>query len=126
MKKTISNFIISLVMILAIAGTVALIFTIAKANPETPTQRTYRAAEIIIQKQVFDTSALNTWCGEPNGTIRMIGAQALDENTLEDETGNLWGWDDVEEQSFYLLWIDDMGTPQIEDDEIVKIWEEKG
>lgn len=74
----------------------------------------------------FDISVLETWCGEPSGTIRMVGAWFYDENTFEDETGNLWGWDGVEEQAFYLLWIDDLGTPQIEDDQIIKVFEERG
>ncbi len=73
----------------------------------------------------FDVSTIETWCGRPVGTIRMIGAWAHDNNTFEDETGNLWKYDNVDKQAFYLLWIDDMNTPEIEDDEIIKIWQEK-
>lgn len=77
------------------------------------------------QKQSFDTSILEGWCGGSTGTIRMVGAWYYDGDTFEDETGNLWGYDEVEEQAFYLLWIDDMGTPAVEDDTIVKVWQEK-
>lgn len=72
----------------------------------------------------FDVSVLETWCGEPVGTIRMVGGWYYEPNTLEDETGNLWGFDGIEDEAFYLVWIDDMGTPEIEDDEILKIWKE--
>lgn len=76
----------------------------------------------------FDTTQLETWCkGESNGTIRMAGGWHCGDNTIEDETGNLWGWEDdeIKEGAFLLLWINDNGTPEVEDDEIVKIWVEK-
>lgn len=80
--------------------------------------------EEVEKKQMLDTSALSAWCGQPAGTVRMVGAWFYDVDTLEDETGNLWGYDGVEDQAFYLLWIDDMGTPAVEDDTIVKVWQE--
>lgn len=76
-------------------------------------------------KYGFDTSALKDWRGNATGQIRMVGAQYYDDSTLEDETGNLWGISGVTEQAFYLLWIDNMGTPAVEDDMIIKIWQEK-
>lgn len=75
----------------------------------------------------FDVTQLETWCGEPSGTIRMVGAWINENKQLEDETGNLWEvGTELSEQAFYLLWIDDMGTKEIEDDEILKIWQERG
>lgn len=72
----------------------------------------------------FDVTILESWCGEPVGTIRMVGGWYYEPDTLEDETGNLWGFDGIEDEAFYLVWIDDMGTPEVEDDEILKIWQE--
>ena len=73
----------------------------------------------------FDTSALETWCGQANGNVRMVGAWRYDATSYEDETGSIW---EVEGESvregFYLLWIDDMGTNDLKDDEIVKVWSE--
>ena len=74
----------------------------------------------------FDTSVLETWCGEPAGTIRMVGAEFDGVDTFTDETGEMWGWDGVlDENGFYLLWIDDNGTPDLTDDFIVKVFQEK-
>jgi hypothetical protein len=42
---------------------------------------------------VYDTSALANWCGEPTGTVRMIGAWFTDDGYIEDEAGNLWVYD---------------------------------
>lgn len=77
------------------------------------------------EAQGWNTTALDTWCGKPTGEIRMIGGWEYDKNTLEDEQGNLWGWDgELDENAFYLLWIDDVGTPQTEDDVVIKVWQE--
>lgn len=76
----------------------------------------------------FDTTQLETWCkGENRGAIRMVGGWYCGDDTIEDENGNLWGWadDEIESGAFLLLWINDNGTPEVEDDEIVKIWVEK-
>lgn len=78
------------------------------------------------QINTFDTSILETWCGKPMGTIRMVGAWYYEDGIFEDETGNLWGWDgEIEEQAFYLLWIDDLGDDIVQNDEILKVWQEK-
>ena len=73
----------------------------------------------------FDTSILETWCGGPSGRVRMVGAWKYDEHGFEDETGNIWDYDGtIDEEAFYLLWLDDMGTDSVEDDQIVKVWRE--
>lgn len=73
----------------------------------------------------FDTSTLETWCGGSSGRVRMVGAWMYDDHGLEDETGNVWDYEGpIDGQAFYLLWIDDMGTSSVEDDQIVKVWKE--
>lgn len=74
----------------------------------------------------FDTTALDSWCGEPNGTIRMIGGWYYAPDTIETEDGNLWelNTEDINEYELLLIWFDDMGTPEIEDDQIIKVWSE--
>lgn len=73
----------------------------------------------------FDTTVVEKWCNKPNGTIRLVGGWHYEPGTLEDEQGNLWGWSgEVEENAFLLLWIDDNGTPEVEDDEVLKVWQE--
>lgn len=75
----------------------------------------------------FDVTQLETWCGEPSGTIRMVGAEFDGVDTFTDETGEMWGWEgDLDRNGFYLLWIDDNGTSDLTDDFIVKVWQEKG
>jgi len=82
----------------------------------------------------FNTSYLEQWDkGESDNTIRMIGAWFYSFEpsnctyVLEDESGNLWVVRDmsIDEDDFLLLWIDNGGTPDyIEDDLVVKTWKE--
>ncbi len=81
---------------------------------------------VVVVESTFDTSVLDGWCGGPQGKIRMVGAWVYEDGVLEDETGNLWGWDgELDENGFYLLWIDDLGDDVVQNDEIVKLWQEK-
>lgn len=81
---------------------------------------------------VFDTSALEGWCGDSEvGTVRMMGAWVVSCEstawTLCDEEGYLWIVEDVSTinvEGYYLLWLADNNTPQVEDDVIVKMWAE--
>lgn len=74
----------------------------------------------------FDTTYLSYWCGESTGIIRMIGGWYHTENTIETEDGHLWNLntEDINEYEFLLVWFDTMNTPEIEDDQIVKVWTE--
>ena len=73
----------------------------------------------------FNVERLENWCGSPAGVIRMIGAYYYTDDQLIDEDGNVWkcgdGWSDA---AMYLLWIDDNGTTMVEDDEVLKVWQE--
>lgn len=74
----------------------------------------------------FNTSSLESWCGEPLGTIKMISGCA-NGNFIGDENGKLWEVNPetvLDENALYLLWVDDMGTKNISDDELIKIWKE--
>ena len=84
---------------------------------------------------VWDTTALDSWCGEVDGTMRMLSANVCvinpqtQEVTLEDEEGQLWVVLDPTQtftmQDFLLLWVADKGTPLDKaDDELVKVWRE--
>lgn len=81
---------------------------------------------VVEQESTFDTSILEGWCGGPVGHIRMVGAWYYEDGVLEDETGNLWAWDGpIDEEGFFLLWLDDMGDDIVQNDEIIKVWQEK-
>ncbi len=125
MKKFKGDIFSYIIIIGGIAFMAALIFFLVTNEPETQADYLDTAANIVIENQKFDTTAINNWCGEPTGTIRMVGAWFYDENTFEDETGNFWSYDNVSKEAFYLLWIDDVGTPEVHDDEIIKVWQEK-
>lgn len=81
-----------------------------------------------VAQPTIDTTAIENWCGDTN--IRMCGAVVAeyDNNNviIETEDGNLWEMENfyLEQDSYYLVWFDTKGTVEIEDDEIVKIWEE--
>lgn len=81
--------------------------------------------------EVFDISALSGWCGAGEcGTVRMVGAVIVGESAgcweLMDDHGECWYIEklDLLPDDFLLIWIDDMGTDDIQDDEIIKVWRE--
>ena len=78
------------------------------------------------QTSHYNTDYIDSWCGEPAGQIRMIGGWYHDENIIETEDGNLWelNTESIHEWELLLIWFDDMGTPEIEDDQIIKVWSE--
>lgn len=84
------------------------------------------AATSVESPSKYDTSALEAWCGEPKGTVRMIGGWYADKTHIETEDGNLWemNTESINEFELLLIWFDDMNTPETEDDEIIKIWSE--
>lgn len=78
----------------------------------------------------YDCSALMDWCGEPKGSIRMVGAVTYGTSVddfvlLVDEKGDVWEVGiPMNEDEFYLLWIDDNGTEYTKDDIVIKVWME--
>lgn len=84
------------------------------------------AATPVESPSKYDTSALEAWCGEPKGTVRMTAGWYSALDTIETEDGNLWelNTEDIPEYALLLIWFDDMGTPEIEDDQIIKVWQE--
>lgn len=73
----------------------------------------------------FDLTYLYNWCGRPVGNLRMIGAWFNESGELVDEAGNKWEWfGEKDNEALFLLWVDDMGTPEVEDDQIIKLWRE--
>lgn len=115
MKKKVAGC-AALVLVLALVYALGMWYPLSRVN--TADKETPNA------ESKFDVSALESWCGEPTGKIRMVGGWFYEENVLEDELGNLWGFDGAKEDAFYLLWIDDMGTADVKDDEILKVWSE--
>lgn len=81
--------------------------------------------------EVFDISNLSGWCGAGEyGTVRMVGAVIVRESAgcwkLMDDYGEIWYIEklDLSPDDFLLIWIDDMNTDDIQDDEIIKVWRE--
>lgn len=81
--------------------------------------------------EVFDVSDLSGWCGAGEyGTVRMVGAVIVGESAgcweLMDDHGEIWYIEklDLLPDDFLLIWIDDMNTDDIMDDEIIKVWKE--
>lgn len=81
--------------------------------------------------EVFDVSDLSGWCGAGEyGTVRMVGAVIVGESAgcwkLMDDYGEIWYIEklDLLPDDFLLIWIDDMNTDDIQDDEIIKVWRE--
>ena len=76
-------------------------------------------------EQVFDTTAINDWCGDcSDGNVRMVGAVASGD-ILEDDAGNLWAVDlPLMENEFYLVWLADNFTEDLTDDIVIKVWME--
>lgn len=62
--------------------------------------------------------------------VRMVGAVIIGESAgwweLMDDYGEIWYIEklDLLPDDFLLIWIDDMNTDDIQDDEIIKVWRE--
>lgn len=130
------NFCIACLIFLALVGLV-----MGKANANNSKENEEPAAGKVIsstdlamspddhalpQTSHYNTTSLDSWCGEPVGQVRMIGGWYHDKDTIETEDGNLWelNTEDINEYELLLIWFDDMGTPEIEDDQIIKVWSE--
>lgn len=138
--KKVAKVILVLVsgLLMAWVGLSVIDVAIDNANPQ-PTHSDWNFFQVLADREemvdieeptmqdidMFDTSILATWCGEPNGQVRMVGACYYGNNLLEDETGNVWEVEqNLDENGFYLLWLDTLGTSDITDDEVVKVFQE--
>ena len=83
--------------------------------------------------RVFDTQAIERWCGGAGleGKVRMIGAEVVGREgtliTVEDEQGQQWLMDSttIEDTDNVLLWIADNNTAlDYTDDVIIKVFVE--
>lgn len=83
-------------------------------------------ASVSSQPSHWDMTALDNWCGQPEGAIRVIGAFKVDANTLETEDGHQWDFENVIfEDGLYIMWIDNNNTPDdVTDDLPIHIWKE--
>lgn len=74
----------------------------------------------------WDLTALDMWCGRPEGSIRVIGGVKVEPNTIMTDDGHTWEFENVEIEydQLYLVWFDDMGTNEVTDDQIIKLWKE--
>lgn len=99
----------------------------ATHNPNKSKEVEEEIAAVAIESPThYDTSALEAWCGEPHGNIRMIAGWYIQPNTIQTEDGSWWSLNtkSINENECLLIWFDDMGTPEIVDDEIIKVWSE--
>lgn len=72
---------------------------------------------------IIDSSAIDLRGRDIAGTVRMICAERLTDNILVDRSGEAWEVDyPLSANDLYLLWIDDMGNDDIEDDVIINLW----
>lgn len=98
----------------------------AEYQANTPDDHALPQTSVPSSTSCFNTDYLDMWCGEPVGQIRMIGGWYNSPDTIETEDGNLWelNTEDINEWELLLVWFDDMGTPDIQDDQIIKVWSE--
>lgn len=133
MKKRTAKTIISVMLVCAIAMVVAQIVTINHYKQEvdtltqTNTVLTAQVQEYQSKQSIYDTASIEAWCGDgSNGTVSMIGCVYYDNHTVMDELGYLWYVEEeVNDNEFYLMWIADNHTPDVvEDDVVIKLWQE--
>ena len=72
----------------------------------------------------YDTTLLPAWVEAPESSVRMIYGWYYAQDEIETTDGNLWGLntDEILPEDSLLIWFDTMNTPEIEDDQIVKVW----
>lgn len=105
------------IIALALLVSMALTFSAVALNKQEEKENKERAAST-----VYDTSDLA--CEELVGNCRMSYARYYDANGIETTDGNVWdvSTDSINPYELLLVWFDDMGTEEIEDDTIIEIW----
>lgn len=85
-----------------------------------------RAAGALIASTGYDIASLPTWDEAPQSSVRMIYGWYYAQGEIETSDGHIWdlNTDGINKYETVLLWFDTMNTPEIEDDQIVKVWKE--
>lgn len=111
--------ILTTALVAAIAILYLFLFLNASANEQ-------KLRDIASQPSHWDMTALDDWCGQPEGAVRVIGAFKVDDNTLETEDGHQWNFENVTfDDGLYIMWIDNNNTPDdVTDDLPIHIWKE--
>lgn len=126
MKNRIQLPMFPLLVLLLFVFSLAMTFTACASAFNTPSITLPESSSL--SEKAWDLTALDNWCGAPNGKLRVIGAFKVEDGVLETEDGHQWEFDPVsnpfEFEALYLMWIDDMGTEDIADDQPIKIWKE--
>lgn len=126
MKKRVQFSKFLLLIPLFLAFSFAMIFTACASTFNTPSITLPESPAL--SETSWDLTALDRWCGAPEGKLRVIGAFKVEDGVLETEDGHQWEFVPVinpfEFETLYLMWIDDMGTDDITDDQPIKIWKE--
>ena len=105
------------IMALALLVSMALTLTATAMNKQEEEE-----IEELAASTLYDTSDLA--CEELVGNCRMSYARYYDANGIETTDGNVWdvSTDNINPYELLLVWFDDMGTKEIEDDTIIEIW----
>lgn len=77
-------------------------------------------------EHLFDSSIIEAqWYQETDSTVRVMGGWMYKDGVVQGETEEEWTTElPLSQEDFYLLWIDDAGTPTVEDDTLIKLWRE--
>jgi len=119
--------IVIVVLVVAVAMVVAVVVGAITLNKNLKA-----VLEPIKASQHFNTSSLEEWGGNfSEGNITMVGAEVYAYNEADnktvflDQNGEMWTVEgECDSNEFYLLWIADNLTPEVNDDVVIKVWSE--
>lgn len=103
----------------------ALFLCVVYAEYETKNKRNEEcAAGWSVNTTQYDTTPLPAWVEAPESSVRMIYGWYNKDGEIITADGNLWGLntEEILPEDSLLIWFDTMNTPEIEDDQIVKVW----
>lgn len=120
-KKCINDWFMAIAFVILLGAVALMVSTNNTLN--SASEAFERMEQTRVDTQVIEVD----WClGYEGDTVRMVCGWMYEENSIEDQMGNVWEVDcDLSENDFFLLWISDNKTPDdVADDVIIQMWRE--
>lgn len=119
-KETFARAILALCMFALLLAVIFAEHWYSKSKKE----KEERAAGWSVNATQYDTTPLPTWDEAPESSVRMIYGWYNKDGEIITADGNLWGMntEEINPEETLLIWFDTKNTPEVQDDEIVKIW----
>lgn len=120
-KKYVNDWCVAIAFVVLLGAVALMVSTNNTLN--NASEAFERMEQTRVDTQVIEVD----WgLGYEGDTVRMVCGWMYEEDSIEDQMGNVWEVEgDLSENDFFLLWISDNKTPDdVTDDIIIQMWRE--